>query len=148
MTVMAILMSSFMTTWLKDVQHCDQEKQEELFRAWGSFVRAMVTMFEITLANWGPPCHLLMEHVSIWWGLVFVIYKSTFGLAVVQVIMSVFTQQTFKIAGQDEVVMIKEKQQASRLMAMRLDSLFDRIDALGDKDDKITRNEFQRACAD
>jgi len=149
MTVMAILMSNFMTTWLKEWGHkSSQEDKTKLFAAWGNFVRAIVTMFEITLANWGPPCHLLMEKVHPLWGLAFVVYKSTFGLAVVQVIMSVFTQQTFKTASQDEVLMIKEKSQAFKATGDLLTSLFNLIDQFGDADGSISKEEFQKACAD
>ena len=65
-------------------------------------------MFEITLANWGPPVRRLMNKVDEWWAVFFLAYKLTVGFAVVQVIISTFIQQTFKTASRDEEVMIKE----------------------------------------
>merc|ERR1712113_886725 len=75
---------------------------------------------------------MLINSLGESWGIIFVLYKCTFGYAVVQVITCVFIQQTFKTASQDEEVMIKAKEKASELYLQRLDHLFDAIDESGD----------------
>merc|ERR1719412_2238018 len=86
----------------------DEGVRQVLYEKWGTFLRAVVTMFAVTLANWAPTCWELMNSVSPLWGIFFIAYKCTMGFAVVQVITSVFIQQTFKLAARDEDIMIKE----------------------------------------
>merc|ERR1712232_313003 len=92
----------------------------------------IVTMFEITLANWGPPCWLLTNEVNQWGSVFFIGYKCTIGFAVVQVILSVFIQQTFKVASRDEEIMIAEKQDSVQAFARNLEHLFGVLDMSGD----------------
>lgn len=33
-------------------------------------------MFEIMFANWGPPCRILVENISEWFSLFFLLYRS------------------------------------------------------------------------
>jgi len=103
-------------------------------------------MFEITLANWGPPVRLLMNSVNEWWALVFLTYKLTVGFAVVQVILSVFIQQTFKVASRDEEVMIKEKEAAGRALMGNVKKLFAVLDESGDG--LLSKEEFSRVLTD
>merc|ERR1712137_262671 len=63
------------------------------------------------------------------------------GLAVVQVILSVFIQQTFKVAAQDERVMINEKEAQSNAIITNLQYLFDELDTSGDG--HVDKVEFQ-----
>mmetsp|Transcript_172792 Transcript_172792/g.553917 ORF Transcript_172792/g.553917 Transcript_172792/m.553917 type:complete len:160 (-) Transcript_172792:150-629(-) len=56
----------------------------------------------------------------------------TFGFAVVQVIISVFIQQTFKMASRDEEVMIKERTSAAGAYIRSLERLFNELDESGD----------------
>jgi len=103
-----------------------------IFGRWGNLSRSLVTMFEITFANWGPPCWELIDNVGEWWGIFVLVHKMTCGFAVVQVIISVFIQQTFKVTSRDEEVMIKEKDAASAACIKSLDRLFNELDESGD----------------
>merc|ERR1719326_927638 len=109
--------------------------------AWGSFLRAYVSMFEVTLANWGPPCWQLMNLVDVKWGLFFIAWRCCFGFAVIQVITSVFIQHTFKVAGRDEDIMIHEKSKAADNYLKHLHNLFRTLDETGDGN--ISREEFE-----
>ena len=106
----------------------------------------METMFEITLANWGPPTSLLMNEMSEMWAFWVLVYKLTLGFAVVQVIMAVFIQQTFKVASRDEEVMIKEKQAAAKAYQKTLKHLFQEMDESGDR--MLENEEFHTALRD
>jgi len=100
-------------------------------------------MFEITLANWGPQCWLLMNEVNELWGFFFIIWRCCFGFAVIQVITSVFIQHTFKVASRDADIMIQEKEKASEAYLRHLESLFSSLDESGDG--QISREEFDAA---
>merc|ERR1719189_1666975 len=118
----------------------DELARQFVFEKWGTFLRAYVSMFEITLANWGPQCWLLMNQVNEAWGFFFIVWKCCFGFAVIQVITSVFIQHTFKVASRDEDVMIQEKRKAAEDYLRHLDNLFANLDESGDG--QISREEF------
>eukprot|EP00972_Heterocapsa_arctica_P100636 14838257-Heterocapsa_arctica.AAC.1 len=65
-------------------------------------------MFEVTFANWAPPCRLLLDHVSEGFGLFFLIYRCTVGFAILNVIQAVFIQQTMKTVQQDENLLMQQ----------------------------------------
>ena len=41
----------------------------------GTFTRTFLSMFEIMFANWSPPCRVLVEHVSEWFSIFFLLYR-------------------------------------------------------------------------
>merc|ERR1719512_294767 len=131
MMFVAMVNSSLLEDFIKDGSQ-DIEARSEVYRKWGSFIRAFVSMFEITLANWGPQCWMLMNHVNELWGLFFIVWRCVVGFAVIQVITSVFIQHTFKVASRDEDIMIQEKQKASEAYLRHLDRLFSDLDESGD----------------
>merc|ERR1719512_431957 len=127
MMFVAMVNSSLLEDFIKDGSQ-DIEARSEVYRKWGSFVRAFVSMFEITLANWGPQCWMLMNTVGEGWGFFFILWRCCFGFAVIQVITSVFIQHTFKVAGSDEEMMILEKKKQSEDYVRHLESLFATLD--------------------
>merc|ERR1712187_755012 len=88
----------------------------------------------------------LMNNVNEWWAFFFVAYKCSIGFAVVQVISSVFIQQTFKVASRDEEVMITERKNASRAYLKNLERLLQTLDTSGDG--IVTRKEFEAVLED
>ena len=64
--------------------------RHRVFEYFGTFERAMITMFEISTANWVPSCRFLMDKVSLWYGLFFMAYRCMLMFAVVRVISAVF----------------------------------------------------------
>jgi len=136
--------ASLLESFIKDETQ-NARAREEVYLNWGSFIRAYVSMFEITLANWGPHCWLLMNEVDVHWGFFFIIWRCCFGFAVIQVIMAVFIQHTFKVASRDTEIMIQEKKQAGEAYINNLHSLFTSLDESGDG--SITREEFDAALA-
>eukprot|EP00927_Polykrikos_kofoidii_P062017 TRINITY_DN56842_c0_g1_i1.p1 TRINITY_DN56842_c0_g1~~TRINITY_DN56842_c0_g1_i1.p1 ORF type:complete len:631 (+),score=92.33 TRINITY_DN56842_c0_g1_i1:259-1893(+) len=127
----ALIVSHFLEAFIANEAH-PLTSRTLVFEHWGTFTRSLVTMFELTLGNWGPPCRLLQDHVSDWWIVFFLGYKCIIGFAVVQVITSVFIQQTFKCVAVDEQVMLNEKAKATGAYLRNLESLFSKIDVSGD----------------
>merc|ERR1712060_25028 len=68
------------------------EQRQELWIYFGTFSRSLFTMFELTFANWPPVARLLVEHVHSVFMWLMVLYKLTFGFAVVAVVNAVFMQ--------------------------------------------------------
>jgi len=141
----SLFTSQMVESYIRDVTKPDAIRIE-VFEAWGTFTRAMVSMFEVSLGNWAPPCHLLQNEVNELWALFFLIYKCTIGFAVVQVITAVFIQQTFKVAARDEEVMINERKSSAKAMLKNLGHLFEALDISGDG--LLTPDEFAAVLQD
>merc|ERR1712118_27529 len=69
----------------------------QLFEYFGTYTRTMVSLFEITMANWTPICRFLMEELHEAFMVPVVLYRLVMGLAVIGVINAVFMQETFKV---------------------------------------------------
>ncbi|CAK9089780.1 Sodium channel protein type 9 subunit alpha (Peripheral sodium channel 1) (PN1) (Sodium channel protein type IX subunit alpha) (Voltage-gated sodium channel subunit alpha Nav1.7) [Durusdinium trenchii] len=106
--------------------------REEVFRYYGTFTRTFLTMFEILFANWGPPCRVLIENFSEWFSAFFLIYRCVLGFAVLNVVNSVFVQQTMKTASSDEEFAFKQKEKDAQMYTRKVKRLFQTIDDSGD----------------
>jgi len=119
-----------------EVYILDESKPEaarlEVFRFYGSFARTMLTMFEITLGNWMPPCRALVENVGEWWMLFSLAHKLIIGFSVVSVITAVFIQETFKVATIDDRIMIMSRERANKTHSKKIHELFQLADNNGD----------------
>merc|ERR1711971_558008 len=113
---------------LENMSSSDLHTHKELYKYFGTFSRCMFSMFELTLANWPPVARLLTEHVSEWFSVICVLHKLTIGFAVVGVINGVIMQETFKVAQTDDVVMVRQKKRAKRLMQQKMEALFEALD--------------------
>jgi hypothetical protein len=122
------------------------DERREVFEYFGTFARVMLTMFELTLANWPPVCRLLVEYVSEWFMLFFIFHKLTIGFAVVGVINGVFMQETFKVASTDDRIMMRQRQREVKIHTEKMKKLFNAADESGDG--VIDSDEFKAIIAD
>merc|ERR1719223_2047499 len=122
------------------------EKRRQVFMFYGTFARSMLTMFEITLGNWMPPCRALVENVSEWFMLVFLAHKLVIGFSVVSVINAVFVQETFKVATSDDRIMLMAKERAKKTHLKKLRDLFHHVDE--DGSGTVTLDELSQAFTD
>lgn len=102
--------------------------QANLFKYYGTFYRSMLTMFEVSFANWSPPCRILVDNVHEWWGTYFVIYRCMLGFAVLSVVQAVFIQQTIKSAQLDDDFMVEQKNREKAAYVKKLNRMFQKID--------------------
>lgn len=113
--------------YFEDSSH-DIAAQRKVYEYFGTWSRSMVSMLEITLANWPPICRLLAEEVSEWFFIFSVAHKLTIGFAVVSVINGVFMQETFKVAATDDHIMVRRKHKAQQQHAAKMKLLFKKLD--------------------
>merc|ERR1740121_3011380 len=90
----------------------------------GTFTRSTLTMFEITFGNWIVPCRVLMDNISEGFMLFSLLHKLVIGFSMVSVINGVFIQETFKVAAQDDFVMMRHKEAANRNHRKKMEALF------------------------
>jgi len=121
-------------------------EQKEVYEYFGTFSRSLLSLFEMTLANWPPICRLLVNNVSEWWMIFCLLHKLTMGFAVIGVINGVLMQETFRVAHTDDNVMVREKQRAMRVHTTKMKALFDDADTSGDG--KLDIEEFKAILLD
>lgn len=130
-SVAGMLLSQLCESYINDKSQ-PEEVRREVFNYYGTFWRSMITMFEITFANWAPSCRLLLDNVSEWFGVFFLIYRCVVGFAMLSVIQAVFIQQTMKSAQLDDDFMISVKTREKEVYAQKLRRVFNRLDTSGD----------------
>merc|ERR1719336_3266904 len=143
--MLALLLQTLLEVYILDEQK-PKAARLEVFKFYGTFARTMLTMFEITLGNWMPPCRALVENVSEWWMLFSLTHKLVIGFSVLSVITSVFIQETFKVATIDDRIMMMSKECASKTHIRKIGALFEHAD--NDGDGNIGCEEFHDVLAD
>lgn len=142
---MAIILGQLLNGFISD-DFEDEESRIEVFMYFGTFGKSMLTMFEITLANWVPSCRLLSNKVSEWYGLVFIFYRCMFCFAVLRVITAVFISETNRVAASDDRVAMNKKREHKRVYLSKLEELFIELDDNLDK--VVTWDEFYNMFED
>lgn len=139
-SVAGMLLLQLVEPFLNDENQASEIRQEA-FAYYGTFWRTTITMFEIIFANWAPSCRVLLDNVSEWFGVFYLIYRCVIGFAVISVVQAVFIQQTMRSAQLDEEFMMQQKLREKAKYARRLKVAFERLDESGDG--FITWDEFQ-----
>merc|ERR1740117_934809 len=89
-------------------------------------------MFEFTVGNWVIIARVLLEDVTEWFIIGTLLYKMVFGFAVIGVLNACFMQETFKVAGNDDRIMIVQKAKSMRIARQKMHALFEAADESGD----------------
>lgn len=138
----ALVVQQILFGFYFDPNAANQEAQLRVYEYFGTFTRSLLSLFELTLANWPPVCRLLVEEVSEWWLLMCLLHKLTMGFAVIGVINAVLMQETFKVAYLDDTVMVREKMRTMRAHVAKMSELFHEADTSGDG--KLDFEEFKQ----
>eukprot|EP00747_Dinoflagellata_sp_TGD_P068325 gnl/TRDRNA2_/TRDRNA2_155664_c0_seq1.p1 gnl/TRDRNA2_/TRDRNA2_155664_c0~~gnl/TRDRNA2_/TRDRNA2_155664_c0_seq1.p1 ORF type:complete len:673 (+),score=90.59 gnl/TRDRNA2_/TRDRNA2_155664_c0_seq1:105-2123(+) len=144
-TASGMLLNQLLLGYINDPAN-DIVVRRKLFKYFGTYTNSMVTMFEITMANWVPSCRLLVDNVSQWFGLFFIIYRCVFCFALLSVIGAVFISETMRVAASDKDVAIIKKTRAKEALMYQLRLVFNELDASGDG--HVPWSEFKKAMDD
>ena len=118
-------------TYLLDENYSTTDRQE-VFAYFGTCSRAILSMFELTLGNWPVIARILQDKVSEWYFVFSIAHKVTIGFAVIGVINGVFMQETFKVAGSDDKIMMRQRDREKKLHTKKMKRLFEHADESGD----------------
>jgi len=143
--MIALFMNEMLEPFMLD-EGSPKESRLEVYTYYGTFSRSMVTMFELTLANWITPARVLSENVSEWYTIFSLTHQLVIGFAVVKVIMGVFMHETFKVAATDDAIMVSEKERAIKLHTAKMKLLFEAADE--DGNGLLDREEFNKLLED
>jgi hypothetical protein len=117
-----------------------EDQQIRAYKFFGSYTRSMMSMFELSLANWTPISRFLMENVHEWWMILLILYKLTVGFAMIGILNSVFMQETFSATELDNDIMVSKKRRADGAHRRKMLDLFEHMDF--NHDGEIVRQEF------
>merc|ERR1719506_3125078 len=150
MTCALFLTQYLHSTYFRDItrgslSEADAPGRKKMYEYFGTFDRCMLSMFEITLANWPPIARLLTEEISQWCSVLCVLHKLSIGFAVIGVINGVILQETFKVAQTDDMVMVRQKKRAKRAFREKMEVLFEALDL--DVDGELRFPEFMVIAA-
>lgn len=127
----SLVINEFLESYLLDESNPLADRQE-VYGYYGTFTLCQITMFELTMGNWIPPCRVLMERVDEKWGVFFLCYKCMVGFAIMKVISGIFLHETFKCAATDDDIMIMMKQRAFNNHCQKMTKLLNEADSSGD----------------
>eukprot|EP00928_Gymnodinium_smaydae_P042446 TRINITY_DN28582_c0_g1_i1.p1 TRINITY_DN28582_c0_g1~~TRINITY_DN28582_c0_g1_i1.p1 ORF type:complete len:598 (+),score=78.50 TRINITY_DN28582_c0_g1_i1:61-1854(+) len=122
------------------------EVRRECFGYFGSFSRMLITMFEVSIGNWVPACRFLMDNVSEWFALFFLLYVCMWCFAVLRVITAVFITETNHACAQDLDIAIRRRNRERMLDMESLRELFNELDI--DSNGGLTYEELQALITD
>ncbi|CAJ1444677.1 unnamed protein product [Effrenium voratum] len=118
----------------------EEERRSEVYKYYGTFSKAMLSLFEMTLANWPTPSRVLTENVSEAWIFFILSFQLLVGFSVMKVIMGVFLQITFYVASNDDVIMMSQKERALKVHTKKMTALFEAADENGNG--RLDETEF------
>lgn len=127
----ALLFGQALTVFIEDQSH-PLASRLDIFKYFGTFPRAMLTMFELTLGNWVPVARLLQENVSELFVVFSILHKVIFGFACIGVVNGVFMQETLKVAQSDDVIMMRDAERNGSVHRKKMQDFFEYADLSGD----------------
>jgi len=124
--------SYFSDMSVSSMSDADLMKHHKMYEYFGTTARCLLSMFELALANWAPVTRLLAEEFNVWFMFICVAHKLTIGFAVIGVINGVIMQETFKVAGSDDIIMVRQKKRSTQILRKKMMKLFGALDHSGD----------------
>mmetsp|Transcript_48194 Transcript_48194/g.114604 ORF Transcript_48194/g.114604 Transcript_48194/m.114604 type:complete len:477 (-) Transcript_48194:232-1662(-) len=129
------------SAYLEDNTSDPPEERLEVHRYYGTFTKSLLTMFEMSLANWMIPTRVLTEKVSEWYMLYAIPHRVIVGFAMVTVLGAVFIQETFQIAKNDNAVQLNMRNRIIKHHIAKMQMFFDEADA--DGSGVVDKSEFK-----
>eukprot|EP00928_Gymnodinium_smaydae_P033990 TRINITY_DN24194_c0_g1_i1.p1 TRINITY_DN24194_c0_g1~~TRINITY_DN24194_c0_g1_i1.p1 ORF type:complete len:624 (-),score=114.99 TRINITY_DN24194_c0_g1_i1:125-1960(-) len=141
-----LLLGQFLDEFIVDKAAFDFDTRLKAFSYFGTFSKTILTMAEITFANWVPVCRFLVESVGESFALFFIFYRCMVCFAVVRVIAAVFVAETNRIAAADGDLLIRRKEKFKVEQLQKIRNMFMQLDANGNG--VLSATEFQSLVED
>jgi Ca2+-binding EF-hand superfamily protein len=146
--VIQMMLALFMATLLESYFKSGEPKvnKQDVYEYYGTFTRALLTLFEISLGNFIPVTRLVATNVTEAYVVFAMLHKFSVGFAVIMVITGIFVQETMSVAKTDNTIMLNLKKSATRMHIKKMKSFFDLADA--DGSGCLDAEEFEEVCRD
>ncbi|CAE7449218.1 Scn10a [Symbiodinium sp. CCMP2592] len=124
----------------------DMDTRLEMNWLYGSFLKALYTMFEVTHAgSWPTRVRPVVDKVSPWYCIPFLGYITLVVFAVIRVVTALFLKETLASAANDADIQIEENRRTAKNYQEKLEDLFRAVDE--DGNDWLSAEEFIRALS-
>jgi hypothetical protein len=135
-----LLLSELLIDYVRDPEH-DIATRRWVYKHYGTALRSIYTLFEVTLAGCWPTYFRPLIHQVGGFYLVFaVVYISVVVFAIIRIITAIFLRETLMVASKDSDLMCQERLKQKESYARKLGQLFHAVDTSGDG--KLSREEF------
>eukprot|EP00929_Paragymnodinium_shiwhaense_P050577 TRINITY_DN25461_c0_g1_i1.p1 TRINITY_DN25461_c0_g1~~TRINITY_DN25461_c0_g1_i1.p1 ORF type:complete len:662 (-),score=113.44 TRINITY_DN25461_c0_g1_i1:411-2246(-) len=117
-----------------------------LYKYFGNFSNGLFSMYELTMGNWVNISRCVVDNVSEWFILFFVIYRTLVGFAVLKVITAIFNSETFRISQSDDAIMVMHKERQIAIHTRRMQALL--LEGDESEDGYLSLEEFKDLLGD
>eukprot|EP00930_Biecheleria_cincta_P094926 TRINITY_DN8664_c0_g1_i1.p1 TRINITY_DN8664_c0_g1~~TRINITY_DN8664_c0_g1_i1.p1 ORF type:complete len:596 (-),score=97.56 TRINITY_DN8664_c0_g1_i1:90-1877(-) len=145
MFMSSIFLCQSLTSYIKE----NKDKVDDgnvlwVYRKYGTSLRALYTMFEVTFSGgWPNYAWNLVEHVSYWYAVFYVIYVPGVVFAIIRIITALFLKETLQVAADDAETQVKEHAAQRAAITSKMKAIFEFLDESGDGN--VTYQEFSAA---
>eukprot|EP00929_Paragymnodinium_shiwhaense_P110639 TRINITY_DN7781_c0_g3_i1.p1 TRINITY_DN7781_c0_g3~~TRINITY_DN7781_c0_g3_i1.p1 ORF type:complete len:579 (-),score=100.80 TRINITY_DN7781_c0_g3_i1:93-1829(-) len=122
------------------------EERLKLYRYFGTSTKALFSMYELTMANWVPIARTVVDNLSEWYMVFFMVYRTIVGFAVLKVITAIFNAETFRVTQSDDNIMLLHKERQIGIHTRRMQQLLDEGD--DSEDGVLSLEEFKAVMSD
>lgn len=143
MMLFALVLCTLMEPHLQDTSKPDRF---QVFLYFGTFARSMMSVWYMTLGNPAPIVWLLVDNVSEWFILVFLVHHAVLGFAIITVVRAIFLHETLKVSQTDQEIMIRSKERQIAKNAIHMLRVFESGDT--DSSGKLEFQEFNALVRD
>ena len=141
----ALLISEQLQGFIQD-ETADLDARKELFYLYGSFSRALYTMYEITYSGgWLVRVRPAVDKVSGWYAVPFLMYITLVVFAVLRVVTALFIKETLESTANDADLAIEIQRHAGSKLSRKLEVLFNAFDRNGNG--TLSREEWELAMS-
>lgn len=120
--------------------------KQQLFNYFGTFSKAMMTMFELSLANWVIVARVVANDVGEIAAFVILAYVLFLVFAVTKVITAAFIIETHRVVADTLELVVLEKERHNKRLVDNFWTVFREADSSGDG--HVDWNEFQDIISD
>ncbi|CAE7248299.1 Scn10a [Symbiodinium natans] len=124
----------------------DLETRRGISVLYGSFGRALYTVFELTFSGgWIVRVRPVVDNVSHWYAIPFLCYITIVVFAVTRIVTAIFLKETLANAANDAALQLAETKRMARGLQSKFEELFRSLD--GDGSESISFSEFSKAMS-
>lgn len=124
----------FMNYTLQDFMDSEDTPIEDVLKCYeyfGTFTKALLSMFEVTFGNWVPICRFTYSKIDAKFAFFFMTWKLVVGIAVLRIIYGVFLHVTFACASSDDASVINQRNREIKKYERKMKAFFRKFDQDG-----------------
>merc|ERR1712187_1080761 len=86
------------------------------------------------MANWSPPCNVLVNEVSEWFSVFFIVYRCCFVGSILQVVAAIFITETNRILANDDDLALMRRHREKVSFESKLKRFINTMDSFNGSD--------------